>query len=151
MAYLTFHKWLVSVCNIHNNIWMVHAKTSHLGKVSYAIILSGWHTISWEQVYLQNQDINIRNHAPIMCLEKSGRHYYWMFINKPSLNWHICESSLKLALLLLPIAWDGFQQIQLAIAYWLYNYTCRSVTSWLIDCYLPAACLQLQHAGWQMV
>ncbi len=42
MAYLTFHKWLVSVCNIHNNIWMVQTKTSHLGKVSYAIILLGW-------------------------------------------------------------------------------------------------------------
>ncbi len=42
MAYLTFHKWLVSVCNIHNNIWMEQTKTSHLGKVSYAIILLGW-------------------------------------------------------------------------------------------------------------
>ncbi len=42
MAYLTFHKWLVSVWNIHNGIWMVQTKTSHLGKVSYAIILLGW-------------------------------------------------------------------------------------------------------------
>ncbi len=42
MAYLTFHKWLVSVCNIHNDIWMVQTKTNHLGKVSYAIILFGW-------------------------------------------------------------------------------------------------------------
>ncbi len=43
MAYLTF-KWLVSVCNIQNDIWMVQTKTSHLGKgkVSYAIILLGW-------------------------------------------------------------------------------------------------------------
>ncbi len=42
MAYLTFHKWLVYVYNIHNDIWMVQTKTSHLGKVSYAIILLGW-------------------------------------------------------------------------------------------------------------
>ncbi len=42
MAYLTFHKWLVSVCNIHNAILMVKTKTRHLGKVSYAIILLGW-------------------------------------------------------------------------------------------------------------
>ncbi len=38
MVYLTFHKWLVSVCNIHNNIWMVKTKTSYLGKVSYTIL-----------------------------------------------------------------------------------------------------------------
>ena len=42
MAYLTFPKWLVSVCNIHNDIWMIQTKTSHLGKVSYAIILLDW-------------------------------------------------------------------------------------------------------------
>ncbi len=42
MAYLTFHQWLVSVCNIHNDIWMVQTKTSHLGKVSYTVILLGW-------------------------------------------------------------------------------------------------------------
>ncbi len=42
MVYLTFHKWLVSVCNMHNDIWMLQTKTSHLGKVSYAIILLGW-------------------------------------------------------------------------------------------------------------
>ncbi len=41
-AYLTFHKWLVSVCNMHNDIWMLQTKTSHLWKVSYAIILLGW-------------------------------------------------------------------------------------------------------------
>ncbi len=29
MAYLTFHKWLVSVCNIHNDIWILQTKTSH--------------------------------------------------------------------------------------------------------------------------
>ncbi len=38
MAYLTFHKWLVSVCNIHNNIWMVQTKTSHLENLSYTFI-----------------------------------------------------------------------------------------------------------------
>ena len=38
MAYLTFHKWLVS--HIHNNVW--ETKTRHLGKVSYTIILLGW-------------------------------------------------------------------------------------------------------------
>ncbi len=42
MAYLTFPKWLVLVCNIHNDIWMLQTKTSHLGKVRYAIILLGW-------------------------------------------------------------------------------------------------------------
>ncbi len=48
MAYLTFHKWLVSVCNIHNDIWMVQTKTSHVGEVSYAIILLGWrYTAFW--------------------------------------------------------------------------------------------------------
>ncbi len=38
MAYLTFHKWLGSVCNIYNYIWMVQTKTSHLGKVSYDMV-----------------------------------------------------------------------------------------------------------------
>ncbi len=42
ISYFTFHKWLVSVCNIHNDIWMAQTKTSHLGKVSFAIILLGW-------------------------------------------------------------------------------------------------------------
>ena len=42
MAYLTFHKWLVLVCNIHNDTSMAQTKTSHKGKVSYAIILLGW-------------------------------------------------------------------------------------------------------------
>ncbi len=42
MAYLTFHKWLVLICNIHNDMWMLQTKTSHLGKVSYAIILLVW-------------------------------------------------------------------------------------------------------------
>ncbi len=46
MAYLTFHKWLVSVCNSHNDIWMVQTKTSHLGKVSSAVILLGWRYIT---------------------------------------------------------------------------------------------------------
>ncbi len=39
MAYLTFHKWLVLVYNIQNDIWMLQTKTSHLWKMSYAIIL----------------------------------------------------------------------------------------------------------------
>ena len=47
MAYLTFRKWLVSACNIHSDIWMVQTKTSHLGKVSYAIILLGWRYVWW--------------------------------------------------------------------------------------------------------
>ena len=34
-------RYLVSFCNIHNDI-MVQTKTSHLGKVRYAIILLGW-------------------------------------------------------------------------------------------------------------
>ncbi len=50
MAYLTFHKWLVSVCNIHNDIWMEQTKTSHLGKVSYAILL-GWRNIRFLDTY----------------------------------------------------------------------------------------------------
>ena len=49
MAYLTFHKWLVSVCNIHNDMWMVQTKTSHFGKVSYAIILLGWRNVTIHQ------------------------------------------------------------------------------------------------------
>ena len=47
MANLTFHKWLVSVCNIHNDLWMVQTKTTRLGKVSYAIILLGRQYIIW--------------------------------------------------------------------------------------------------------
>ena len=42
MAYITFHKWLVLVCNIHMPLWMLQSKTSHLWKVSYPIILLGW-------------------------------------------------------------------------------------------------------------
>ncbi len=42
IAYLTFHKWLVLVCNIHMSLWMLQTKTSHLWIVSYAIILLGW-------------------------------------------------------------------------------------------------------------
>ncbi len=53
MAYLTFHKWLVSVCNMHNYIWMVQSKTSHLGKVSYAIILLGWRYV-WNTSYCRS-------------------------------------------------------------------------------------------------
>ncbi len=45
MGYLSFHKWQVSVCNVHDDIWMVQTKTSHLGKVSDTIILLGWVTI----------------------------------------------------------------------------------------------------------
>ncbi len=55
MAYLTFHMWLVSVCNIHNNIWMVQTKTSHLGKVSYSIILLGWRY----SVYIQAMNVEL--------------------------------------------------------------------------------------------
>ncbi len=58
MEYLTFHKWLVLVCNIHYDILMVQTKTSHLGKESYAIILLGWQYISkpyWESVPTQTQ------------------------------------------------------------------------------------------------
>ena len=40
MAYLTFHKWLVLVCNIHNDIWILQIKAGHLWKVSYAIRLT---------------------------------------------------------------------------------------------------------------
>ncbi len=47
MAYLTFHKWLVLVCNIYMSLWMLQTKTSQLWKVSYAIILLGWQNISW--------------------------------------------------------------------------------------------------------
>ncbi len=44
MVYLTFHKWLVSVCTIHIHmlLWMLQTETSHLWKVRYAIILLGW-------------------------------------------------------------------------------------------------------------
>ncbi len=50
IAYLTFHKWLVSICNIHNDIWLVQTKTSHWGKVSYAIILLGWRYILFHKM-----------------------------------------------------------------------------------------------------
>ncbi len=50
MAHLNFHKWLVSVCNIHNDIWMVQTKTSHLGNVSYAIISLGWRHVSDDSI-----------------------------------------------------------------------------------------------------
>ena len=42
IALLTFQQWLVLVCNIHNDIWMLQTKSSHLWKVRYAIILLGW-------------------------------------------------------------------------------------------------------------
>ena len=44
--YLTFQKWLVSVCNIHNDIRMEQTKNSRLGKVSYAIILLRWRYVT---------------------------------------------------------------------------------------------------------
>ncbi len=44
MAYLTFHKWLASVCNIHNDIMNGTNQNQSLGKseLHYAIILLGW-------------------------------------------------------------------------------------------------------------
>ncbi len=33
IAYLTFHKWLLLVCNIHMSLCMLQTKTSHLWKV----------------------------------------------------------------------------------------------------------------------
>ncbi len=45
MAELTFHKWLVLVYKVHNDIWMLQTKTTHLWKVSYAIIFLGWQSV----------------------------------------------------------------------------------------------------------
>ena len=42
IEYLIFHKWLLLVCNIHTSLCMLQTKTSHLWKVTYAIILLGW-------------------------------------------------------------------------------------------------------------
>ena len=42
IAQLTFPKWLVLVCTIHMSLWMLQTETSHLWKVSCAIISLGW-------------------------------------------------------------------------------------------------------------
>ncbi len=93
MAYLTFHKWLVLVFNIHNDIWMVQTKTSHLGKVSYVIILLGWRYRSlWDEMtptypvdnksyksgYVQNHSTSNSKSAPSLAqIAMSCLMRYW--------------------------------------------------------------------------
>ncbi len=106
MAYLTFHKWLVSVCNSHNDIWMVQTKTSHWWKVRFsdtllfyqAIILLGWRYVeyyTWHNMpiiyilynvwyiakYLQTYTMNDLHNCLLICccfsrLMLRGDHLY---------------------------------------------------------------------------
>ena len=48
---LTFHKWFL-VFNMHNGIWMLPTKSSHLWKVRYAIILLGWRLVIFYSLLL---------------------------------------------------------------------------------------------------
>ncbi len=84
MTHLTFHKWLVSVCNIHNNVWMVLTKPVTWEKwVSYYFIRLMIYmilhnmvtqncnqTIFWKQVYICVYLLQIR------------------ITECPSLSWH---------------------------------------------------------------